>query len=106
MIVFEARPPVGRPQQRLDSTGQVNKQVTHEKKPATTQTQASDPHLGSRVAVCVAIRWKNRHGQNRRHSVQRSDEDSDLTDPSGQQQSPGGLSVRFAVAEHLKHMES
>lgn len=34
VIVFEARPPVGRPQQRLNSTGQINKQVTHEKKPA------------------------------------------------------------------------
>ena len=30
MVVFEARPPVGSPQQGLQRTGQVDKAVTHE----------------------------------------------------------------------------
>lgn len=100
MIVFEARPPVGRPQQRLNSTGQINKQVTHEKKPAKHKRKLQ--LLSSALESCF-IWWKHWHGENRRHGVQRSNEDSDLTDPSSQQQSPGRLSISFAVAKHLKH---
>lgn len=36
VIVFEPRPPVGRPQQRLYSTGQIHKQVTHQEEPCRT----------------------------------------------------------------------
>ena len=31
MVVFEARAPVGSPQQRLEGTGQVNEAVQHQK---------------------------------------------------------------------------
>lgn len=33
VVVFEARPPVGRPQEGLQRTGQVDEQVTHEEEP-------------------------------------------------------------------------
>lgn len=43
------------------------------------------------------------HGENRRHSIQGCDEDPDLTDPSSEQQSPGGFSVSFPMTKHLTH---
>lgn len=41
------------------------------------------------------------HGQDRSHLVQGSDQDPDLTDAGGEQQSPCGLPVGFAMAEDL-----
>lgn len=42
------------------------------------------------------------HGENWSHGIQGGDEDADLTDPSSQQQSPGGFSVSFPMTKHLR----
>lgn len=41
VVELEARPPVGSPEQRLNGTGQVDKQVAHEEKPKTTNDMES-----------------------------------------------------------------
>lgn len=45
---------------------------------------------------------KHWHGQDGSDWVQRGDEDADLTNGGGQQQSPGGFSVSFPVTKHLR----
>lgn len=38
MVEFKAWPPVGRPKERLQSTGQVHEHVTHQEKPVQKKT--------------------------------------------------------------------
>lgn len=45
VVVFEARSPVGRPQQRLNCTGQVDKKVAHEEKPGRKTTLKDSGHV-------------------------------------------------------------
>lgn len=46
VVVGESRSPVGRPEQRLQSAGQIHEQITHQEEPAETQTSSHDtPNL-------------------------------------------------------------
>lgn len=36
VVVGKARPPVGRPQEGLEGTGQVHEQITHQEEPGQT----------------------------------------------------------------------
>ncbi len=45
------------------------------------------------------------HGEDGGHSIQRSDEDSDLTYPDCQQQTPGGLTVSLPMTKDLRDTE-
>lgn len=45
MVVGKTWPPVGRPQEGLEGTGQVHEQVTHQEKPKTDRIRA-DAHEG------------------------------------------------------------
>ena len=51
-------------------------------------------------------KWGYSHGEDGGDSVQRSDEDTDLTDPTSQQQGPGGLSISLAMTKHLGDRDS
>lgn len=46
------------------------------------------------------------HGEDGSHGIHRSDEDADLTDPHGEQQPPGGLTVGLALTEDLGQPEA
>lgn len=46
------------------------------------------------------------HGEDGGHSIDRSDEDSYLTDPYCQQQRPGGLTIRLPVTEDLRQSQT
>lgn len=45
------------------------------------------------------------HGEDGGHGIQRSDEDSYLTDPNCQQQSPGGLAISLPMTKDLRKTE-
>lgn len=52
VVVGEARPPVGRPQQRLQRAGQVHKQVTHQEEPERSKaSEASSEELERAAAA-------------------------------------------------------
>lgn len=49
VIVGEAWPPVGRPEERLEGAGQVHKQVTHQEEPAGTRAELNLKHAHTHV---------------------------------------------------------
>lgn len=115
VVELEARPPVGGTKQRLNSTGQVDKQVAHEEEPEQWQTHrrsglGGEPGGGpgqgpggERQALLWTIHI---HGEDGSHGIHRSDEDADLTDPHGEQQPPGGLPVGLPLTEDLGQPEA
>lgn len=115
MIELEARSPVGGSQESLDGTGEVNEQVAHEEKPEQTHRQEKgnmkkgeecQKQFNLFVSLFVFGVWKHKHGEDGGHRIERSDEDSYLADPHGQQERPRGLTVRLSVTEDLRQSES
>lgn len=72
VIVLEPGPPVGGPQKCLHGTGQVYKEVTHQKE----------------------------HGQNGGHHVKGSNQDAQLSDERCQEEGPRRFTVCFPMAKH------
>lgn len=46
------------------------------------------------------------HGEDGSHGINRSNEDSNLTDSNGEQQPPGGLTVGLPLTEDLRQPEA
>lgn len=46
------------------------------------------------------------HGEDGGHSIQRSDEDPDLTDPNCQQETPGRLTISLPTAKDLRRTDT
>lgn len=91
MVELEARPPVGGSQQSLQGTGQVNKHVAHQEEPTQTEirTQSEQLYLLPRHNHLHSVFRRSRvyirhvvvlHGEDGGNSVQRGDDDADLTD--------------------------
>lgn len=109
VVVGEAWPPVGRPEQGLQGTGQVHKQVAHQEEPVETESYSWSltgekpiPRTATgQSAGTLPNRWDS-HGEDGSDQVQGGDEDPQLCYQSRQQQSPGGLTVSFPMSKHLE----
>lgn len=62
MVELEARSPVGGTEQRLNSTGQVDKQIAHEEKPVQTHRQRRWLKRKRNVIKCTSL-WQEQFGK-------------------------------------------
>jgi len=77
VVVRKAWPPVGRPEEGLEGTGQVHEQVTHQEEPEETENEYRDPSGGSRhhLSYCHTHVYSSvLHCKNGSDQVQRGDE--------------------------------
>ncbi len=55
------------------------------------------------LSEAVVYPYRLLHRENRSNVIQRSDENSNLTDTCGQEQCPGGFPVCFSMTKHLQN---